>query len=336
MTLTEARATAADAIRALAPTDEVVRVIEIDVVDPRDVPHMADGLYAATDATTGDTGPAVVAVMVQNRGADQSIQLTAFTIMRDRPVIELTQTGRGRGLAVLDMVESALSNLPAHGLAPILVQSEVAPLPRHEAVQDFTIHVFITTAVWPSAAPDTPNTPDPGAMDAIRDHGADAVATALGLTDVGDDLSRRGDSEARRRSALIASLIPRGSVELAGGELAVSPAAWTDSSVTYDASGARQPVMLTVCIWHVDYPLADEAAALVAAELSESTVMWPGDYVVPVHLEALTPAVWDVSAGAAKAEVKARAHVMVPVSPRRQRVEATELRQARSFLIPPA
>ena len=215
--------------------------------------------------------------------------------MRDRPVIELTQTGRGRGLGRPGHGGgSALSNLPAHGLAPILVQSEVAPLPRHEAVQDFTIHVFITTAVWPSAAPDTPNTPDPGAMDAIRDHGADAVATALGLTDVGDDLSRRGDSEARRRSALIASLIPRGSVELAGGELAVSPAAWTDSSVTYDASGARQPVMMTVCIWHVDYPLADEAAALVAAELSESTVMWPGDYVVPVHLEALTPAVWDV------------------------------------------
>ena len=109
------------------------RVVEVDVVTERDIPALADGLFDASSAESGTRGPAVVAVMARGRQQLQAIELTAYTIVRGRLAIELAQGGRSRGLAILDLVESALSGLPPHGLPPLLVESAVAPLPAGSA-----------------------------------------------------------------------------------------------------------------------------------------------------------------------------------------------------------
>ena len=217
MTLSQARAAAAAAIRAAASDVEVTRVVEVDVVTESDVPMLADGLWDAPTAESSDRGPAVVAVMARGRQQSQAIDLTAFTIIRSRLALELAMAGKGRGLAVLDQVESALSNLPGGGLPRLLVETIAEPVRPPVRETDTTIQVYASMATWPPAFPGEPEgqplaVAEGDGLGAFRDHLAAGVAAAgdfLTQADVDADAdladrfaadqNRIGDTEARMR-----------------------------------------------------------------------------------------------------------------------------------------
>ena len=64
--------------------------------------------------------------MAQGREQNQTINITAFTLIKNRLVLNQGQAGLGRGLAVVDIVEKGLSTLRAAGLPDRFIGSEVA------------------------------------------------------------------------------------------------------------------------------------------------------------------------------------------------------------------
>lgn len=295
VTNSEIRATAAAAIRAKAPTDEVWRVVEVDSVTTRDIPELADSLDDASTAATGDRGPATVAVMAKGRQGGQAVDITAFTVLRSRLALELAMDGRGRGLAVLDLVESALSEMQVGGLPELLVESQVAPLPESLRDQDPTVYVYITTVTVPPASiglpiDDAPLTDEPrGAAVAIRERCAEVIADALGLTTSADDLRRRGETAVDWYGALRRRLVPRARVTLAGERQVIGGSHDVDvvRTLTWTTSDGRswscarvmeQDMTVTIDLWHRTEGLVERAARRVAASLDASALVWPGEF----------------------------------------------------------
>ena len=124
MTLSTARAAAAQAIRDAATTAQVRRVLEVDVLHERQIPAIAKGLLPAHITASGDSGPADVCVMASGRRASQAIGITAVLIILDRVDLDPELAGTGRGLAVHDIVAQALEGLPGSGLPRLFVESE--------------------------------------------------------------------------------------------------------------------------------------------------------------------------------------------------------------------
>ena len=129
VTLSTARAAAAQAIRDAATTAQVRRVLEVDVLHERQIPAIAKGLLPAHITTSGDSGPADVCVMASGRRASQAIGITAVLIILDRVDLDPELAGTGRGLAVHDVVAQALEGLPGSGLPRLFVESNVEQLP---------------------------------------------------------------------------------------------------------------------------------------------------------------------------------------------------------------
>ena len=121
-------------------------------------------------------------------------------------------------------------------------------------------------------------------MGAIRDHVAAAVTAGLPVTDT----AQTGDTEARCRAALIASLVPRAKIvletrrETLGGEhdlSVISDEIWLDDQDReWLCRVAQQEIVVTVTVWHRLETLADEAVLRIASELDDSLVVWPGDF----------------------------------------------------------
>ena len=306
MTLSEARGAAAAAIRAAASGVEVPRVVEVDTVTENDIPMLADGLWDAPTATSSDRGPAVVAVMARARQASQAIELIAFTVIKSRLALELEMAGKGRGLATLDLIESALSHLPGHGLPRLLVETMPEPLSPPSRDENATIYVYSTRCVWPPAFPGEPtgqpiDADDIDGISAIRDHVADAVEAAGEFVTAADvvadpsladrreaDLARIGDTEARQRVATIDGLVPRCAIELSTYREAIGGA--PDLTVIdtqtftgadgreWSARGATQRIVVTVTVRHRTKRLADALVTAIAAALDDTEVVWPGAF----------------------------------------------------------
>ena len=373
MTLSEARRQAAAAIRMAAGSEEIVRVEEVDVINPRDLAQVTKGLTVASERKAGDMGPAVVAVMAYGRSIEQTITITAFTIIRDRLTHSLTSPGRGRGLAVVDTVETALRGLAAHNLE---VETEALQLPA--SVHDTTLNVFATRLEWPaSAVPLTPDDSaitdpdiDDSALDAIRRRASDAITEALGLVSLDQlladptlqaeyekDKNRIGATEARRRAAEDASLIPRMAITLAsqrrtlGGGADVRIQRFLDLR-TEDGRAwsfercAIRPITVTIDIRFRTEHRAEVAARKIAQELDRAIVVWPGafnahvlaaDGTFPIlrlrngtweqafRLVGMEPAEWDDEANAAHTTVVATIDAFSPLVP------ATQMAGARQF-----
>ena len=362
MTLVDAREAAAAAIRTAGSTDEIRQVYEIDVITPTaNLPQIVRMLSAASDRAVGDAGPSVVAVMARGRRPDQSIELAAFTIVRDRALFKLAKSTRGRGLAVVDTVEGALSGLPTDGLPKLLVQTAATPLSREDSQQNPNVHVFVTECIWPPADPEAPLATEAGSgMDAIRDHMADALMTALPTTEAADV----GATEADRRVAVIAGTVPRAVVDLTtkretiGGDIdlaVISAQVWTDTADdVWRARVAEQLVIAEVKVWHRTEQLADEAIVRLMAELDESVVTWPGSfdarvvsgtsvvterrtggqYQQPVDLLNRYPAVWDAEAGLARARVQVQVRAVSQLQPATMRVSGVPLEHDADFKFP--
>ena len=293
MNLSDARADAADKIRAKFPEQDaqnqyIVRVVEVDAITERDIPRLADGIFAATDATVpADRGPAAIAVMAAGRQESQAIDLGR---LHHRPhpawLWSSPTRGRGRGLATLDLVEEALRALPAHGLPELLVQSAAIRQERRESDEyGLTIHVYVSRCTLPPAFPMTPLAVSiGGAMDAIRAHVTDAVDAGLPA----DEAVQAGGTEADVRAALNRGLVPRARVRLdtkretLGGthDLAViANQNFTDAmDRRWTMRVAEQDIVATVEIWHRSETLADEAIARVMGKLDASRVAWPGSF----------------------------------------------------------
>ena len=218
MTLSEARAAAAGAIRAAATAAQVRRVLEVDVLHERQIPAIAKGLTPAHTGTRGTSGPADVCVMATGRRASQGIGITAVLIILDRVDLDPEWTGSGRGLAVHDVVAGALEGLPGHGLPRLLVESSMEQLPV--AVQEaqagepsirssdprVALHVFTLHVEWPPAFPVDPLASDvDSSTQAIREHVGAAITTGLPA----DSDAQAGAEEADRREAVIAGTVPR-------------------------------------------------------------------------------------------------------------------------------
>ena len=359
MNLSDARADAAGKIRALFPEQDkeglhIVRVVEVDAITERDIPRLADGIFAATDATVpADRGPAAIAVMAAGRQDSQAIDLAAYTIVRTRLALELADAGRGRGLATLDLVEEALRGLPAHGLPELLVQSAAVRMERSDVEKDETAHVYVSRCTLPPAYPMTPLAVSiGGAMDAIRTHVTAAVDTGLPA----DESIQVGGTEADVRRALNLGLVPRARVRLdtkretLGGthDLAVlaNQVFTDDQDRRWTMRVAEQDIVVTVEIWHRTETLADEAIARVMGELDGSRVAWPGsfdalirnsagDYVSQresggvyeqdVELLNRTPAEWDAKAGLLRGECQCTVQSITQLAPADQSVGAVTL-----------
>ena len=306
MNLSERRAAAAAAIRAAAADTELVQVMEVDSVAPADIPVMADGLPDASIGTAGTRGPAICAVMADGRAETQAVMLTVYTVARSRLELKLTQTGRGRGLAIVDVVEGALQELPGNGLPPLFVRTTVAALDTAARANDMTARVWITRCAWPPAEPGVPDgqelaTPQGGAMGAIRTTVADAITRGMPLLTADDvtadatladraaaDLLRRGIGEADYRHAIIDRLVPRCQIilqtqrETLGGQHDLAVIAnqnWTDDTDRrWTARVAEQEIVATVKVWHRTELLADEAVARVMGQLDQARVAWPGSF----------------------------------------------------------
>lgn len=364
----EARRRAADAIRAACATDEVFRVVEVDGVTERDVPILADGIDDATLAESGERGPAVVAVMARGRTETQAIELTAYTIIRSRLAIELTMAGRGRGVAIVDQVEGALSNLPPHGLPRLFVTSSVAPLPPTVRDDDDTVYVYWSRCVWPPADPDAPLAGEAGgAMDAIRDHVATAVAAGLPAAGQGAVTDAQvGALESHRRLAVIEAQVPRAGIDLStrretrGGEFDLatrSDQEWTDSDGRqWIARVAEQEVVVTVAVYHRTEPLADEAISRIMGELDDTVVSWPGSFDVrefdtatnamvtrrrtggqyeqKVLVLNRNPATWDAEAGLAMAAMQATVQSITQLAPATEKRGPVRLQHEATFRVP--
>lgn len=360
MNLSETRAAAADAIRGRFPEQDaegrhIVRVVEVDAITERDVPRLADGIFSATDATVPDTrGPAAIAVMAAGRQSSQAVDLAAYTVVRTRLAIELADAGRGRGLATLDLVEVALSELPGHGLPRLLVESAAVRLDRTQTEADETIHVYVTRCTWPPAFPDPPLAAERGgSMDAIRDHVAAAITG--GLPAATED--QAGRTEAHCRVAQITGLVPRARValdtqrETRGGEFDLAVIAnqnfSDDQGRRWTMRVAEQEIVATVTVWHRNEDLADEAISRIMGELDGSRVAWPGSfdannvaadgtvtvtrenggqYRQDVELLNRTPAEWDAVQGLHMAMCQCTVQSVTQLAPADQSTGAVTLR----------
>ena len=365
MNLSDARADAADKIRAKFPEQDaqnqyIVRVVEVDAITERDIQPLADGIFAATDATVpADRGPAAIAVMAAGRQESQAIDLAVYTIVRTRLALELADAGRGRGLATLDLVEEALRALPAHGLPELLVQSAAVRMERADTEKDETAHVYVSRCTLPPAYPATPLAVSVGgAMDAIRDHVTAAVTDGLPA----DEDIQAGGTEADVRAALNRGLVPRARVRLdtkretLGGthDLAViANQNFTDNmDRRWTMRVAEQDIVATVEIWHRSETLADEAIARVMGKLDASRVAWPGsfdaliidsngDYVSQrltggqfeqdVGLLNRTPAEWDAEAGLLRGQCQCVVQSVTQLAPADQSVGAVTLQHTASW-----
>lgn len=301
MTLSSARAAAAQAIRDAATTAQVRRVLEVDVLHERQIPAIARGLIPAHIATSGDSGPADVAVMATGRRASQAIGITAVLIVLDRVDLDPELAGTGRGLAVHDVVAQALEGLPGSGLPRLFVESNVEQLPF--AVQEaqgggsklrssdpyVALHVYTINVEWPSAFPEAPLAIDLGSStSAIRDHVSAAISAGL-PTDAATGADA-GATEERRRVAVQLGTVPRAWItlhtqrETIGGSpdfVARESMTWMDSESPprkWSAQAVTQTVVVIIHVAHRTEVLADFAVLRIAAELEGSVVTWPGDF----------------------------------------------------------
>ena len=366
MNLSDARADAAEKIRAKFPEQDVqsqyiVRVVEVDAITERDIPPLANGIFAATDATVpAARGPAAIAVMAAGRQESQAIDLAVYTIVRTRLALELADAGRGRGLATLDLVEEALRALPAHGLPELLVQSAAVRQERRESDEyGLTIHVYVSRCTLPPAYPMTPlAVSESGAMDAIRTHVTDAVDGGLPA----DEAVQAGGTEADVRAALNRGLVPRARVRLdtkretLGGahDLAVlaNQNFTDDQDRRWTMRVAEQGIVATVTVWHRSETLADEAIARIMGELDQARVAWPGsfdgliedsngvyvseritggEYEQDVKLLNRTPAEWDAEAGLLRAQCQCTVQSVTQLAPADQSVGAVTLQHTASW-----
>ena len=299
MTLSEARAAAAGAIRAAATAAQVRRVLEVDVLHERQIPAIAQGLTPAHTGTRGESGPADVCVMATGRRASQGIGITAVLIILDRVDLDPEWTGSGRGLAVHDVVAGALEDLPGHGLPRLLVESSMeqlpvevqeakdgrAPIARSDA--HVALHVFTLHVEWPPAFPVDPLATDAdSATQAIRQHFGAAITTGL---PAGAD-AQAGAEEADRRAALIDGTVPRAWIVLRTQREAIGgapdfvvrdPIFFNDSespSRRWSAQAVTQTVVVDIHIAHRTEQLADAAGIRIAGELEGTSVTWPGAF----------------------------------------------------------
>ena len=297
MTLSEARAAAAGAIRAAATAAQVRRVLEVDVLHERQIPAIAKGLTPAHTGTRGTSGPADVCVMATGRRASQGIGITAVLIILDRVDLDPGWTGSGRGLAVHDVVAGALEGLPGHGLPRLLVESSMEQLPV--AVQEaqagessirssdprVALHVFTLHVEWPPAFPVDPLATDvDSSTQAIRQHVGAAITTGL---PAGSD-AQAGAEEADRREAVIAGTVPRAWIvlrtqrESIGGApdfVVRAPIFFRDAESpprTWSAQAVTQTVVVVVHVAHRTEQLADASVISIAGELEGTSVIWPG------------------------------------------------------------
>ena len=308
MTLVEARRAAATAIRDNVPAQTDIRVFEVDVISARDLPNLikeAEGLRSVSDSGLGEAGPALVAVMAQGREQNQTINITAFTLIKNRLVLNQGQAGLGRGLAVVDIVEKGLSTLRASGLPDRFIGSEVATLPRDIEVTE--VRVFLSRCMLGPGSLTVPSPLAPpidsitgGAPGAIRKRVGEGITDALGLITPEDvaadpsltddfnlDLDRLGNTEARYRAAIIAGLIPRCKVDLkgirrtegGGRDVGVGRERWIDTNGgQWSATCSQQPVIVTVSVWDRTLNHADRDAVLIASALNGGYVTWPGEF----------------------------------------------------------
>ena len=363
MKVSTARRKCANAVRARAPADEIIRVVEVDAATERDVLEIADGLADTVTSDSGESGPAVVAVMARGRQESQAIDLTCYTIMRGRVEIELAEPGRSRGLAALDHVETAMSNLPEGGLPPLFVESSAARLDVDDTRNDPLVHVYLTRCTWPSAYPEIPvDMERGGGMDAIRDHFAAAITEGLPAATV----PQVGAVEADRRRAIIDGLVPRACIkietrrETIGGEhdlAVIGDRRWTDQDgVEWGARVAEQLIVVTLELYHLSEQLADEATTRIMAILDDSSVNWPGsfdarvldpttrtlvterrtggNYFQKVSLLNRNPAMWDEREGLAKSIMQANVQSVSQLAPATSGVTVTTMEHAAEFKIP--
>ena len=348
MTLATARNRAREAVVATMPAGALrVPPRMLDTARPDDMIGLSQQLGEADTDPVGDIGPAVVGLMVQGRAApSHAITITAYTVVRGK-----LDVFTGRGLGVVDLVETALRTLPGSNLPPLLVDSAVAPLPP--AIKDGSISVIRTSVSWPTAiAPGV--AAGPSGMGAIRDHMAGAIADALGLAAGDDDLLRRGETEGRMRDAAWRGLLPRGGVDLEPGELFLAPATWnaTDGSQWHAERASYQPVQVAVSLWDNDYDSADAHAVSLAGDLAGGEVIWPGTfnavvrdgqgvadavldigtYGCEIRLLGITPAVWDSDAGAALAKVLVEVQLMEPLQRATMRVRPVTLEKTHELV----
>ena len=269
------------------------------MLNERQIPAIARGLTPANLGTSGDSGPAVVAVMATGRRASQAIGITAVLIILDRVDLDPDLAGSGRGLAVHDIVAGALEGLPGHGLPRLFVESAIEQLPV--AVQEVrgkpvassdanvALHVFTLHVEWPSAFPEEPLAADLGSStSAIRDHVSESIAAGLPTTAA--TAAAAGASEERRRVAVQQGTVPRAWVtlhtqrETIGGAPDFIPResmTWEDSESpprTWIAQALTQTVVVVVHVAHRTEGLADAAVLRIAADLEGSQVNWPGDF----------------------------------------------------------
>lgn len=371
MNLSGARSDCADAIRAKFPEQDadgqfIVRVVEIDSISEDELPILADGIFAATDATVpAMRGPAAIAVMARGRQGSQAIELTAYTIVRTRLAIELPDTGRSRGLATLDLVEEAMRELPAqHGLPVLLVESTSILLERQttEMYED-AVHVYATRCVWPPAHPEAPLAVEAGSSTgAIRDH----VAAAITIDLPAATAAQAGKDEADRRAALVAGMVPRAWVtlhterETIGGApdfLVRDSVQWEDSESPprrWTARAVEQTVVVDVHVAHRTKNLADEAALRIAGRLEDSAVIWPGNfdarvlensnmvtrrltggtYAQHVRLVMFERAEWDDTQGLGVALLRLAIEAVDPIAPATQRVSLGGLEHDAHLVVP--
>lgn len=356
MTLRQARTATANKIQSSAPAGALWhnRVLEADVVRPSTLISLSSTLPAAESRTVGSAGPAIVIATAPKRDENNAIMICVYTVVRSRVDLKRAPHGPGRGLAVVDIVEAALRSLPGTGMLPLQTVTEPSPLPVR--YNDNQLGIWLTTCLWPPAVTTEsvvePDDPDAGgAVTRIRKRIGDGLAVALDLdANDDDDTLRRGETEARRRGALLAALVPRAAVHLesersefgGGVDLVVRNIefAGLDGRLWMMPKVMRQDIIGTVTIWHQDEVKCDEAIRKLAQDLHDAYIVWPGKFDAWVlqpddttEVEEVTdgdhrrgfkiigrePAEWDVRAGLAKGELKVSIETDVPLEPATQR-----------------
>ena len=300
MTLSEARSRAADAIRKTMPRGVLWKgnVIQADQVRVEALLNRAGTLPNASARTAGKGGPAMVVVTVTARNDAAAVAVEVYTVTKD-PIDLISD----RGLMAVDAVERALRTLPGSDLPLLKTSTGLTVLPPR--IDDNKTNIWMTQVVWPSADPGEPDgqplaTAIGDSIGAIYHHVSDGVAVALAFVTPAAleangalqarydaDLTRRGDTEARRRQATFDGLVPRCEIDVSseratfggGTDLLASPFTWgTADGRMWTGRAVRQRVTVEVRVWHRSERLADEAALKIISELDQSVVTWPGDF----------------------------------------------------------
>ena len=343
---------------------------------PEDFVALARDLDEADAREYGPSGPAIVIVSAPTRDEGEAILVQAFTVTKGQ-----VRLYGGRGLAVVDAVEAALRSLPGEHLPPLLVTTERATLPA--TMRDNQLSIWASAVRWPPAEPGEPeghpiDTATGDGLSAIRDHIADAVVASVPLLTQADvdadadlqdrfdaDQDRIGDTEARRRRALIEGLVPRVSIdmhtyrEVVGGQpdLAVIAAQTfsDEDGRNWSARAATQSMIATVTVCHRTERLADEVTRDIAAGLDDSSVIWPGSfdaivedsggdlvtvrrtngtYAQLVRLLMRDPATWDDEKGLAVAKLEIAVSAVSLLSVATETIEPDTLTVTPRFRFP--